>query len=119
MELLKMLFSRFFLPALRSDSVIKKTAHRRQISIPLNLLLTALLGLNLTACGTDYYETTELFGVHKRDILVDRAEEARDSQEAAKEQFSALLNFDGGDLQNTYARLNTKFEKSEDRVKSV
>lgn len=91
-----------------------------------NLIMLALLSLNLTACGTVYYETMEKFGVHKRDILVDRVEEARDSQEAAKEQFSsaleqfsALLNFDGGDLQDTYSRLNTEFEKSEDRAENV
>lgn len=109
-----MLFSRIFLPLLSN----RKSA--------LNLAMLAILSLNLTACGTVYYETMEQFGVHKRDILVDRVEEARDSQEAAKEQFSsaleqfsALLNFDGGDLQDTYARLNTEFEKSEDRAENV
>lgn len=86
----------------------------------------SLLSLALMNCGTVYYETMEQFGVHKRDILVDRVEEARDSQEEAKaqfssalEQFSALLNFDGGDLQATYERLNTEFERSEDRADNV
>jgi hypothetical protein len=109
-----MLFPRIFLP-LRSH---KKSTF--------NLILLATLSLNLAACGTVYYETMEQFGVHKRDILVGRVEEARDSQEAAKEQFSsaleqfsALLNFDGGDLQDTYTRLNTEFEKSEDRADNV
>lgn len=92
----------------------------------LKFLLILALGVSLNSCGTVYYETMEQFGVHKRDILVDRVEEARDSQEAAKEQFSsaleqfsALLNFDGGDLQATYTRLNTEFEKSEDRAENV
>jgi len=68
----------------------------------------------------------EQIGVHKRDILVDRVEEARDSQEEAKvqfssalEQFSTLLNFDGGDLQCTYETLEEEFEESESRAKDV
>lgn len=82
--------------------------------------------LTLVACSTVYYETMEQFGVHKRDILVDRVEEARDSQEAAKEQFSSaleqfttLLNFDGGDLQEAYESLNGEFEESESRAAAV
>lgn len=95
-------------------------------SLPRRTLLLTLLSLGIISCGTVYYETMEQFGVHKRDILVDRVEEARDSQEAAKaqfssalEQFSALLNFDGGDLQATYDQLNTEFERSEDRADNV
>jgi hypothetical protein len=68
----------------------------------------------------------EQLGVHKRDILVDRVEEARDSQEEAKvqfssalEQFSTLLNFDGGDLQQTYETLEGEFEQSESRAGDV
>jgi len=59
----------------------------------------------LAGCSSAYSSAMEQFGVHKRDILVDRVEEARDSQEEAKEQFSSaleqfssLLNFDGGNL---------------------
>lgn len=84
------------------------------------------LMLALAGCSTVYYETMEQFGVHKRDILVDRVEEARDSQEAAKEQFSSaleqfttLLNFDGGDLQDVYESLNQEFEQSESRAEAV
>lgn len=85
-----------------------------------------LVLLSATACSTVYYETMEQFGVHKRDILVDRVEEARDSQEAAKEQFSSaleqfttLLNFDGGDLQAAYDSLNGEFEESESKAEAV
>ncbi len=90
------------------------------------LFMLALLTVCLSSCSTVYYETMEQFGVHKRDILVERVEEARDSQEAAKEQFtsaleqfSSLLNFNGGDLQATYEKLNIEFEKSEDRAVTV
>lgn len=90
------------------------------------IALLTFLTVSAISCSTVYYETMEQFGVHKRDILVERVEEARDSQEAAKvqfssalEQFSSLLNFDGGDLQATYEKLNAEFEKSEDRAKTV
>lgn len=85
-----------------------------------------LLLASLTACSSAYYGTMEQFGVHKRDILVDRVEEARDSQEEASEQFSSALeeftvvtDFDGGDLQATYDRLNAEFEQSERRAERV
>ena len=41
----------------------------------------------LSSCASIYYSTMETFGVEKRDILVDRVEDARDGQEDAKEQF--------------------------------
>ena len=87
-------------------------------------LLSTLLFLG--SCSTAYYSAMEQLGVHKRDILVDRVEEARDSQEEAKvqfssalEQFSTLLNFDGGDLQQTYETLDGEFEQSESRAGDV
>ncbi|MFK7863338.1 MAG: DUF2959 domain-containing protein [Pseudohongiellaceae bacterium] len=107
-------------------SVLGKSRTQRSLVRSLKIIIVTFLGMSLVNCGTVYYETMEQFGVHKRDILVDRVEEARDSQEAAKaqfssalEQFSALLNFDGGDLQATYDSLNTEFERSEDRANSV
>lgn len=80
----------------------------------------------LTGCQTVYYESMEKFGVHKRDILVDRIEEARDDQEATKEQFktaleefSAVTQFDGGNLEAHYKRLNKELERSEARAEAV
>ena len=73
-----------------------------------------------------YYRTLEAFGQEKRDILVNRVDDARESQEDAKEQFSSalerftvLMNFDGGDLEQVYDELNTEFERSESRAKRV
>lgn len=90
------------------------------------LLVSLACLLLLASCSTVFYETMEQFGVYKRDILVDRVTEARDSQESAKEQFAsaleeftALTDFNGGDLQDTYERLNDAFEKSEDRANAV
>lgn len=68
----------------------------------------------------------EKVGIHKRDILVDRVEEGRNAQQEAKEQFqsalekfTALSEFDGGNLQKTYDRLTKELKKSEDRASEV
>ena len=88
-------------------------------------LLCALL-LPLGGCQTAYYGTMEKLGIHKRDILADRVEDARDSQQEAKqqfksalEQFSALTHFDGGDLEAVYNDLNDEFEQSEEAAEAV
>ena len=80
----------------------------------------------LASCTTAYYRALESVGVEKRDILVDRVEEARDAQTAAKEQFTSALdryrsvvNVDGGDLEQIYDRLAAEFERSETRAQTV
>jgi len=91
------------------------TVLQRSILITGPVLVLAMLG----ACSSAYYKTMESFGVEKRDILVDRVEEARDAQDSASEQFASALeqfratvNFDGGDLEKTYDRLNTEYDRS-------
>jgi ElaB/YqjD/DUF883 family membrane-anchored ribosome-binding protein len=73
-----------------------------------------------------YYGTMEKFGVHKRDILMDRVKEARDSQDAAKtqfisamDQFKSVVNFTGGDLEKEYKSLHDTLQVSESRAKAV
>lgn len=80
----------------------------------------------LAGCQSAYYGALEQVGIHKRDILVDRVKEARDAQEETKEQFqsalerySAVVNFDGGELESRYIELNDAFEDSEARAKDV
>ncbi|MDT8421849.1 MAG: DUF2959 domain-containing protein [Desulfuromonadales bacterium] len=82
--------------------------------------------LVVTACSSAQYAVMEKFGVHKREILVDRVEDARDSQKEAKDQFasaleefSAVLSFQGGDLEKKYNKLNNVLEKSEERAGEV
>jgi hypothetical protein len=98
-------------------------------------LLSCLCGVALLAggCSSTYYNAMEKFGIAKREILVDRVEETRDAQSAAKEQFSSALEqflavtkADGGELQKKYDSLNREFTRSEaraqdvrDRIKSV
>jgi hypothetical protein len=49
--------------------------------------LLALAMLVLASCQTVYYATMEKLGYPKRALLVSRVQQARDSQQAAKEQF--------------------------------
>lgn len=88
-------------------------------SKPLYLAAMVVLLATLGACSSAYYKTMEGFGIEKRDILVDRVEDARDAQGDASEQFASALdqfratvNFDGGDLEKTYDRLNAEYERS-------
>ena len=88
------------------------------------LLFTALLGL--AGCQSAYYAAMEKVGVHKRDILVDRVEEARDSQQEAKEQFQSALEryrsvvqVKGGELEARYEALNKEYLASESSAKEV
>jgi hydroxymethylpyrimidine pyrophosphatase-like HAD family hydrolase len=89
------------------------------------LILVALFFL-FTGCQTAYYAAWEKVGVEKRDILVDRIEDAKESQEDAQRQFSSaleeltqLINFNGGELQDVYNQLKDQFEASEDSAASV
>ena len=84
----------------------------------MRVLLAAFL-LLLAGCESAYYDTLEQFGVHKREILVDRIEDAQEAQEEgqeqfkdALEQFQAVVNFDGGDLESVYNRLDAEYEDS-------
>jgi len=88
--------------------------------------LPLVLLLALAGCSSTYYAAMEKIGVPKREILVNRVDESRQSQTKAKEQFaSALEHFlavtkvDGGDLQKKYEELNSELEKSEARAKEV
>lgn len=80
----------------------------------------------LSACSSPYYNVMERFGFPKRDILVDRVEAARDSQEQAAEQFKdalekfiAVTGFKGGALQEKYDQLQAEYEQSEARATEV
>jgi Skp family chaperone for outer membrane proteins len=89
------------------------------------IILVSLLIL-LAACQSAYYAAWEKVGVEKRDILIDRVEDAKKSQEDAQQQFSSaldefsqLINFNGGKLQDVYRQLKDQFEASENSAASV
>lgn len=83
-----------------------------------HLIMLGCIAL-LSACSSAYYGAMEKFGVYKRDILVSRVEEARDAQQDAKKQFDSALaqfrsvvNFDGGNLEKEYNRLQKSYDRS-------
>jgi hypothetical protein len=86
----------------------------------------AVLGLLLGGCSGVYYNTMEKLGIPKREILVDRVEEARGAQQAAKEQFASALHeflavtkVPATELQATYERVKSEFDDCEKRAKEV
>lgn len=90
-------------------------------------LLAILLSLTtLTGCQSAYYSAMEKVGVHKRDIMVDRVEDANDAQLDAQQQFTSALDalkalnqFDGGDLEAAYNQINDQYEASSDAAEKV
>jgi len=96
-----------------------------QVVRTVNVMLI-VLAVSLAGCESTYYAAMEKVGLEKRDILVDRVEDARDAQENAQAQFtsalerySALVDYDGGELQTVYDDLNDEFEASETAAERV
>ncbi len=96
--------------------------HRLTILVPAAVAALAILG----GCSSVYYGTMEKFGYHKRDILVDRVQDARDAQQEAKKQFesvlerfAAVVGFEGGELEETYKRLKADLSRSEGKARAV
>jgi DNA repair exonuclease SbcCD ATPase subunit len=100
--------------------------HARRLPqlVPL-LVLTGLTGLT-GSCRSAYYGLWETLGVEKREIMVDRVEDAREAQADAKDQFvSALDRFrtvveiEPSELESVYADLADELESSEERASAV
>ncbi|MGR6870915.1 DUF2959 domain-containing protein [Pseudomonas sp. HK3] len=79
-----------------------------------------ILCLCLTACESVYFSAMEKVGIHKRDILVDRVGNARDSQVEAKEtfksaleRFQSVLSVEDSDLQEKYDIINSEYLEAE------
>lgn len=90
------------------------------------LYVVALLALIVPACSSTYYKALEQIGIEKRDVLIDRIDDARDSQADAQEEFSSaleryreLVTVEDGKLERTYDRLNTAYERSRKRADDV
>lgn len=91
----------------------------------LALAAVSLAGLG-PACQSAYYGTMEAFGKHKRDLLADRVDQAREEQEEAKEQFASaldellsLVNLEDSDLREAYERSSDALERSESEARDV
>ncbi|MFH1499870.1 MAG: DUF2959 domain-containing protein [Verrucomicrobiota bacterium] len=92
------------------------------------MLIAGLAGtMGFSGCQTSaYYSVREKLGTPKREILADRVEGARESQQEAKaqfgsalEQFLAVTKVDTGDLATGYNQLARELKLSEDRAKEV
>lgn len=90
------------------------------------LLAIVLSIFTLSGCQSAYYSAMEQVGYHKRDIMVDRVEDAKESQQDAQQEFtsalealSALTNFDGGELETVYNQINDKYQDSEKAAQDV
>jgi Protein of unknown function (DUF2959). len=86
------------------------------------MLVLSLAG----GCSKAYYATMEKVGYDKREILADRVENARESQQDAKEQFAdalerykSVVDFDGGELQEKYDILKGEYDDSETMAQNV
>ncbi len=100
--------------------------HHTAVEIFTRAISYFILLVFLIACSQAYYGALEKVGIHKRDIMVDRVQEAKQSQEEAKtqfqsalEEFSSVAKFQGGDLEETYKKLNRELEKSEAGAEEV
>jgi hypothetical protein len=92
------------------------------------LVLVFLLSL-VGGCATSrslYYNTWERFGYAKRERLVDNVKAARQEQVDARkqfasalEQFKSVVNFQGGNLEAMYNKLNKEYERSESQAGEV
>ena len=90
------------------------------------LALVIVLGGCASAIQDSYFDLWDAVGVEKREILVDRVEAAQETQQEAQkefasalEEFSALINFNGGELEDVYNNLNDKYESSRDAAADV
>lgn len=96
--------------------------------------LTAVaLVMAVSGCQSAYYGAMEKVGVHKRDILVDRVDDARDAQADAQEEFKSalqrldeMLQLDGGEIEAQYTKLSDDYQASKsaaervyDRIESI
>ncbi|KAF0094239.1 MAG: hypothetical protein E1N59_2130 [Puniceicoccaceae bacterium 5H] len=84
------------------------------------------LALCLSGCSSVYYNTMEKFGIEKREILVDRVADARESQQEAKEEFRdaldafmAVVEVDAPELEKAYRRLDGDYERLSKRADDV
>jgi hypothetical protein len=82
--------------------------------------------ISLTACRSAMYSAYEKVGVYKRDLLKKRVVAARDEQKGAQQEFKDALsrlkeitNFEGGELEKRFRRLQSDYDDAATRVAAV
>jgi ElaB/YqjD/DUF883 family membrane-anchored ribosome-binding protein len=93
------------------------------------IILGCMTVFTLAGCASHRIAIAERFGYAKREQLVDRVQDARDGQVAAKQQFESALkeflavtNVSGAELralEARYDRLNREYARSESRAQEV
>ncbi len=93
---------------------------------PIPLFISLLLMLSIAGCESSYYAAMEKVGQHKRDILVDRVENATESQQDAQQEFTdalthltMLINFDGKELAQQYELSKDHYDASKSAADDV
>src|SRR5690606_40233591 len=88
------------------------------------LLVTVLAAL--AGCSTVYYSAMEKLGYEKREILVDRVEDARDAQSDAQEtfrssleRFQSVVSMPDSELKAKYEEISDAYEDSKDAADKV
>ncbi len=91
-----------------------------------SLLVITLCFTFFSGCTTVYYSTWEKLGKHKRDLLRDNVEAAKEEQKEAREQFKtvlerikALQNFEGGKLEKVYNALKDDYDEAVDQAENI
>jgi hypothetical protein len=90
------------------------------------LILVLLAALAASGCRSAYYGALDRFGVEKRHILKSRVEKSQADQQAVQEEFQStyellkqVANYDGGDLERFYRKMEAQLERSEARAQQV
>jgi len=90
------------------------------------LILALLMGFFMTGCQSAYYAAMEKVGIHKRDILADRVQEAGDAQQQAQQQFKdalshfrAVVHLDDSELEARYDELSAQYDASKAAADNV
>jgi ElaB/YqjD/DUF883 family membrane-anchored ribosome-binding protein len=98
---------------------------KAQQSVQRTFMIVSALVL-LSACSSAYYSAMEKVGIHKRDIMVDRVEDAKEAQQEAQQQFksaleqlSSLINYQGGELEAQYEQTADQYESSKAAAEKV
>ena len=80
----------------------------------------------LISCSQTYYSAMEKVGIYKRDIMVDRVEDARDAQtdaqiqfKSALEQFNSMVKLQETDLKIAYDKLSREYDRSAEAAHEV
>lgn len=92
--------------------------NQRNFALRMMLVAGMLTTIGCATTRTAYYNAWEKLGYNKRERLVDNVKAARQQQVETKqqfanalEQFKSVVNFQGGNLETVYNKLNKEYER--------